>query len=119
MPTLEGLIGLLERYRFAGQTENELQAAIARAFEEEAIAFEREYRLSPQDRIDFKVGRVGIEVKIGGSNAALIRQVHRYAQSDALDSIIIVTTRASHYIPADSVNGRTVVMVSLVMGNAF
>jgi hypothetical protein len=119
MATLEGIIGLLESRRFNAQTESELQTAIAQTFEGAAIAFVREYRLSPRDRIDFKIGRVGIEVKIGGSNAALIRQVHRYAQSDALDSIIIVTTRSQHWVPTESINGRNVVLVSLVMGNAF
>ncbi len=117
--TLEGITGLLESFRFGARSESELQTAIAQAFEKHGVGFEREYRLSSEDRIDFKLGRIGIEVKVGGSNAALIRQVHRYAQSDELDSIIIITTRSRHRMPAESVNGRTVVLVSLVMGNAF
>ena len=116
---MERILSILKRHRLAAQTEEELQAAIAACFDAEGIEFRREHHLSPADRVDFLVGRTGVEVKVGGSQSALIRQVHRYAQSEELDAIIIVTTRAYHTIPADQISGCRVVVVNLVMENAF
>ena len=115
----EAIIKALKAYNLASGTEEELQAAIAVALTNECIPFRREHRLSDADRIDFIVERVGIEVKVGGSTSALIRQVHRYAQSEELDAIVVVTTRGHHQIPKDEINGRQVIVHSLAMEKAF
>jgi hypothetical protein len=80
--------------RFAFSTEEDLQAGIALALTEEGIPFEREVVLSRQDRIDFLLpGGLGLEVKVGWSISALTRQLHRYAQLEAISALVVVVTQ--------------------------
>lgn len=74
------------------QTEASLQFGITNQLIMVGIEHTREVRLSPTDRIDFMVGAIGVEVKTGGSRTALIRQLHRYAQSGRVDELLLVTT---------------------------
>lgn len=73
-------------------TEATLQHGIEEALRQSGMDFTREVRLASTDRIDFLIGRVGIEVKIKGTKAALIRQLLRYAQHDQIDTLLLVTT---------------------------
>lgn len=97
------------------ESEERCQAAIAAALQAAGVAFEREVRLSDRDRIDFMVGSVGVEVKLDGSLSALTRQLHRYAQSDRVESLLVVTTRARLARVPQSLNGKRVV-VALRLG---
>ena len=55
--------------------EYDIHAAVARALTEAGLEFEHEYRLGPRRRIDFRVGRIGIEVKKGRpASAELTKQ---------------------------------------------
>lgn len=82
-------------------SEAALQDGIARALEQAEIAFDRETVLSPRDRVDFLVGDTGVEVKIGGGQTALIRQLHRYAQSPQIGQLLVVSTDPSLFpLPA-------------------
>lgn len=83
-------------YRFA--TEDELQRGIAAALTNAEIPFEREVRLGLPDRIDFLCGDVGIEVKIGGGISALTRQLSRYADSERIAALVVVTSRNQHRV---------------------
>ena len=74
------------------QTEASLQFGIANRLVETGVEYSREVPLTPADRIDFMVGRIGVEVKIGGGKTALIRQLFRYAQSAEVDELVLVTT---------------------------
>ena len=65
------------------------------------------------DRIDFLVGRIGIEVKTRHSRADVLRQLDRYAQSEMLDSLILVTTRAQHRDAPESIRGKPLALVYL------
>lgn len=92
------MVAVLERvrsYRYLAGTEDELQRQIARALEQEGVTFQREYDLGAPGRIDFYLPQwnTGLEVKIGGSAAAVLRQLHRYS-SAALDALVLVTRRA-------------------------
>lgn len=78
---------LLARYRIAGLTEAVVQDQIERALRQEGIEYEREVELAPRDRIDFMVGPVGIEVKIKGTRAQIIRQLARYVRNDRVEEI--------------------------------
>lgn len=82
----------LSLYRYVVRNEAELQEAIAVALTHQGREFRREVALSKQDRIDFLVGPIGIEVKVGGSRSALIRQLHRYAQHGAITQLLVITT---------------------------
>jgi hypothetical protein len=80
--------------RFNFSTEKDLQTGVAVALTDFGIPFEREVVLSPKDRIDFLLpGGLGLEVKLEGSISALTRQLHRYAQLEAITELAIVVTR--------------------------
>lgn len=49
-----------------------------------------------RNRIDFVVDGVGLELKIDGSPAAVLRQLDRYSAALELDAVILITTRRSH-----------------------
>lgn len=86
---------LIERTRLLIDDEKAVQAAISERLTAAGVDHEREVRLSPRDVIDFVcVGRVGIEVKIKGGRRAILRQVERYAASDQLVAIVVVTAVA-------------------------
>lgn len=81
-------------------SEVELQAWIARVLDAHGIAHVREAALGDAGRPDFLVGRVAVEVKVGGSRTALIRQVQRYAAHPDVSEVVVVTTRLAHRLPA-------------------
>ena len=92
--------------------EYDIHAAIARALEAAGLAYEHEYRLGPRRRIDFRVGRIGIEVKKGRpASSELARQLRRYLESDDLDAVIVVTQRATA-LPW-TICGKPVCLISL------
>ncbi|WP_345477972.1 hypothetical protein [Nesterenkonia rhizosphaerae] len=66
-----------------------MQSTISEALTSAGIDHTREYRLSRRDRIDFLIGTVGIEVKIKGSRADVIRQLGRYAESQQITELIL------------------------------
>lgn len=107
----EALLG----HRFYCPNEATLQEAIANVFNEARIPFVRECRLSSRDRVDFLVGDgIAVEVKVDGSLSEVLRQLHRHAQHDDVDQIVLVTTRAMHKagMPA-SLGGKPVSVVHL------
>jgi hypothetical protein len=88
------------RYTYAQETELHLGLEAAMR----AAGFEPvpEVKLNGRDRIDFLIGRVGIEVKIKGTRDALHRQVMRYAESPLVDELLVITTvRAHRGLPAE------------------
>lgn len=86
----------LSAFRFPYGTELELQDAVGVALGNCGIDHQRELRLTPQDRIDFLVGRIGIECKIADGPAKLLSQLVRYAADDRIDGLLLVTSRSSH-----------------------
>lgn len=108
---LDTITFLLEHTRLLVADEKGLQATIAERLDAAGITYEREHRLSPADVIDFISDRVGIEVKIKGGKRAILRQVERYAASDQIDAIILVTSVALG-MPAE-IAGKPVRVVSI------
>lgn len=92
-PTSAAIAAVLRGHRYLFDDEIELQDGLEDALSANGIAGEREVRLSSRDRIDFLIGRVGIEVKIGGNVDSLVRQLTRYAHSDQIDELIAVVSR--------------------------
>jgi hypothetical protein len=74
-------------------TELELQDQVGSLLSKSGIAYEREVRLSGKDRIDFLVGTIGLELKIDGTLANLTRQLDRYAASERISELLVVSTR--------------------------
>ena len=92
--------------------EYDIHAAVAEALKGAGLEYEHEYRLGPRCRIDFRVGRVGIEVKKGRpATSDLTRQLRRYLEYDALDGAVVVTQRVPALPPM--ICGKPVRLVSL------
>ena len=93
--TAASLASYLGLWRYNVTTEDSIQVGIAEALRREGFVFEREYRLSAHDRLDFFVGgRVAIEVKRHGSVNELLRQLSRYAEHDTVHELLVVTARS-------------------------
>lgn len=109
---------VLRANAFTFGNEAELQAGIATALQSGGVAFDREVVLGVGDRIDFVVGSIGVEVKLKASTNAVIRQLHRYAQVEALSSLLLVTSslRLASAVPHE-LNGKTVA-VFCIAGDA-
>lgn len=115
----EHIRSTLQRKPLRGPTEAVLQEVIAAAFTEAGIPFEREVCLSAKDRIDFLCGgELGVEVKIDGGISDVTRQLHRYAQSERITRLILVSTRLRLLTIPRALNGKPVDFVHLA-GGAF
>lgn len=115
--TLEGLAGLLAQGRFPLRGETLAHAAIDGFLRSHMIAFEREVRLSPEDRPDFVVeGRWVIEVKMRRAvRKDILAQIERYAAHDQIDGLILLSNRAVS-LPRE-IGGKRAIFVS--MGGAW
>lgn len=94
------IIDVLAAHRFSYASEDDLQQGLAAALTGHGWDVEREVRLDNRSRIDLLAGRVGIEVKVAGAAAAVLRQLRRYALSDRVDGLVLVTSRVRHQLPA-------------------
>ena len=92
--------------------EYDIHAAVAEALAAAGLEYQHEYRLGPRRRIDFRVGRIGIEVKKGRpASSELAAQLKRYLESDDLDAVVVMSQRVAA-VP-DAIGGKPVVLVSL------
>ncbi|MGH2878927.1 MAG: hypothetical protein ACRDK4_04880 [Solirubrobacteraceae bacterium] len=105
------IVEALRAVRFNYGDEDRLQEGIAAALAAVGFDVEREVRLSARDRIDLLVGRVGIEVKVAGSPGSVANQLLRYAKSDRIDGLVLVTSRVRHLAPM--VLGKPIEVVQL------
>lgn len=108
------LAAVLRRYRLPVSNEAAMQEALARALAAEGVPYQREVTRGA-DRIDFVVGRVGLELKVKGSVTEVHRQLDRYTAWPELDELVLVTTRGQHLRVGDSINGKPV-RVHIVRG---
>ncbi len=103
-------IGMLRAPAMPG--EYDLHALINEALTHAGIEHAHEYRLAPRCRIDFKAGRIGIEVKKGKPDArTLAAQITRYLASEELSALVVVMQRAV-FVP-ERIGGKPVIVVSL------
>lgn len=79
--------------------ETQLHVAISAILDRENISYLHEHVLDPKNRIDFyvPVGRLGIEAKVKGSQAQIERQLARYCEQDAIDELVVVSTKLYRY----------------------
>jgi len=129
---LEAIAELIERRCFRGDSEQQLQVAVGALLRRAGpIAVEhppfvvlfdievREEVVGAHGRIDFVVeGRgcgyepetevIGVELKVGGPLASVTSQLHRYAQSEDLDALLLVPTRQKHRRVPRLLNGKPV-----------
>lgn len=110
----------LRKYSYRYNDERELQDQL-QAGPLSGLVFHREYELSPEHRIDFWLPHgaigLGLEVKVGGSPAGVLRQVHGYAQHAEVGELILVTSRIrlGQLFP-EQLNGKRVQVVALWEG---
>ena len=114
--TIEDIAFEIGRYNYRFTSEAELQIGLSTALHRAGCVFTRESHLTNKDRIDFFIhgSGIGIEVKIGGSTSDLIAQVFRYTESELIQGVVVVTSRARHkQLPAD-INGKPIRVVHLL-----
>lgn len=90
------IYAILQGVRFPLNDEKQLQKMMWDKFQENPIGnlVKREYRFDEKSIIDFLVlERVGIEVKIKGTQKQIYRQLVRYARFAHVEAIILVTAR--------------------------
>lgn len=107
---------LLERNLRGLGDEASVQVALERLLIRENIEHGREVRLDKASRIDFMVGAIGVEVKVGGGLASVARQLERYARLDAILEIVLVTTRVQLARVPREANGKRIHVAALVGG---
>jgi len=92
--------------------ETELHHQVEAALTAAGLPCRHEAPIATRYRIDFLVGTVGVEIKKGKPNATALRaQLQRYAASDLISAIVVVTScRIS--LP-ETIGGKPVVQVSL------
>lgn len=114
--TAISLRAILSGYRFRFATEEQLHAGIEEAMTREGLRWEHEKHLS-SGRIDFLVEpEIGVEVKVDGSRAALLRQISRYLLQSEIRELLVITTRASHSEIPMVMQGKTVRVLYLSPG---
>lgn len=84
---------LLMQRPYRSTAEVDLQAELARRLTGMGVRVVREHPVGP-GRIDLYLPArgVGIEVKVKGSTAAVIRQLARYIEAGTLEYVALVTT---------------------------
>lgn len=107
------IVAALAAVRVPAQPEEyDIHAAVAEALAAAGLEYAHEYRLAPRRRIDFRVERIGIEVKKGRPASRQLReQVGRYLESGALDGVVVVVQRVTGLPP--TIGGKPVRVVSL------
>lgn len=109
MSDLEKVVDHLKKFRFQATTEAEFQVAIAHALGTGGFKFRAEVRLSPKDRIDFLLDSgVGIEVKTNGTAAAAERQLRRYAESEQVKALVLMTSRSQVAVQPRLINSKRI-----------
>jgi hypothetical protein len=104
------ITSVLEETRFVWSSEVDLQTGIQAVLVARGLDVEREVRVDARNRLDLRVGRVGIEVKIAGGWRDVRRQLERYALLDVVDALVLVTSKPAHARIADEVGGCPVVV---------
>ncbi|MDP7739293.1 hypothetical protein [Mycobacterium paragordonae] len=100
----ERVVAVLGECVYRAAREVDLQDGIEQVLRQNRFRFDREYRLSAQDRPDFLVGGcVAIEVKMRAGGSAVLSQLVRYAAHRRVQALVVATARLSTLsgIPAE------------------
>lgn len=119
MLTAAQLVERLLAYRIPIGQELAMQQAVAEILDREGCLFEREFDLGPgRGRIDFYLPtiRVGLELKVKGSPADVLRQLQRYTTSDQIDALILVSGRARFGAFPSTLGGKALHVAAIWRG---
>ena len=113
--TLMALNVLLRRQPLRLRQEKQAQMDLEEALTVAGLPFRREVELAEGDIIDFLVGPagavVGIEMKIKAPRRAIYRQLNRYAASDKLQALLLLT--ATPMGLPEAIQGKPAYVLSL------
>ena len=115
----ESIVGLILQYRYVIGNEVEFQEGLARVFDLNSMLYIREHDLGAAfGRIDFFLpgACIGIELKVKGNPTAVLRQLHRYALSPKIGSLILVTGRARLAAAPPALNGKPLLTAAVWPG---
>jgi hypothetical protein len=116
---LNRIVSALSNSRFRFNSEDELHQGIAQVLAQHQFNAKHEAELTAAERIDFLIDGIGIEIKIDGSRAAVIRQVHRYAQIHEIKALILITSKTRHSDMPETINNKPLRVINLVLRGAF
>jgi hypothetical protein len=101
------IVAILKASRIHVRDEAGLQSAV-----ETLLPGARREVETDRGRIDFVLGDVAIELKVAGSNNAVMRQLKRYAELSWVREVVLVTTCAKHRMPP-YLSGKPVYVVMI------
>src|SRR5690349_10516311 len=113
----ETVIGTLKsifsRVRLPMNAEREFQDAVSRLIASEGITHQREYWGTRRDRLDFflPVSGVALELKVWSSEAALLRQLKRYADLPEVTAVVLISRRP--WKLPETLSGKPIAMIAL------
>ena len=111
--TATDVLSLLREYGYATGAEKLVHDGVSQVLTTHGIPFHREMVLSLRDRIEFYLPehRLGIECKIEGSEAAVLRQCMRYMQSELIGGLALMTSRNKHRRIPETLNQKPLHLV--------
>lgn len=116
MMDVQEIISIIKAARLSLSTEKQAQNDLESVFSQRGIKYVREPHLSQRDIPDFMVGSTAIEMKLRGARKKeVFKQLCRYAESDKVTSIILVSNLTMG-LP-ENIEGKPVYFVS--MGGAW
>lgn len=86
------IVAICERSRINVSTEGSAHLSLSEALRAQGVEVQDEVPLNAKDRIDMLIGAVGVEVKIKGQRRDIYRQLQRYAASDRIEALVLVTS---------------------------
>ena len=116
--TSQDIADLIRSRTFAFTSEAELHVSLAQLLAAKGRVPRREVRLTDADRVDLVVdldtGLLAIEVKIAGANGDVRRQLSRYAASNRVTELMLITTLRRHLTGlGPSIGGKPLTRVLL------
>lgn len=111
---LEQLKRMIDGWKIPFGTELAMQDTLQRILKSANIKYHREFVFGPRDRIDFLVGRIGIECKVAGSTGAVMRQLLRYAERPEIGALILVTSRHTHRFSQTEIGGKPFKVIRII-----
>lgn len=116
MTTSISIVEFLKQYKYPVGNEVAFQEMLDTVLRDGGFNVIREFNLGfGHGRIDFYLPeqKIGIELKVKGSPSEVIRQMHRYAQSELVDSLVLVTGRARLDFGSKELNGKPLLIACL------
>lgn len=111
---MDELVALIRSYQIPFGTEAAMQSAIERILKEAGLKFQREHVFGPRDRIDFLIGRIGLECKVDMSKARVASQLLRYAERPEIDALLLVTSRHTHTFAQTELGGKPFKVIRVI-----